>query len=406
MPRPRHRQSPPTATTSPATWPSSGSTAVDHYLGRYGSPESRAEYDRLIAEWLANGRAARCADPRPPPPGSSALTVTDLIAALLAVRRVALPRATASPPGNSGNIRDALQPVKQLYGHTPAAGFGPAAFKAVRAGHDRRPGCAGGRINWPGSARSAGCSSGASRPNWSPPTSTSGWPPWRRCGRAGTASARREPVKPVPDEHVEAVLPAPTPAGPGDGPGPAAHRRRPGEVIAMTAGQIDRGGELWVYTPGPPQDRTGRAGSGGSSSAPRPRRSSPPGSRRTPTPRCSRPGSWIEQHRAEKRAGRKSPHDPSQRAQAAEAVAAAGAERAVQPVLLHPRDPPGLPQGRRARLGPEPAPARRGIGDPAGVRPGGRPGHPRPRPGRRHPGLCRGRHAGRDGGHEEDRLSR
>ncbi|MFO0954419.1 MAG: hypothetical protein U0835_25320 [Isosphaeraceae bacterium] len=28
----------------------------DIYLGRYGSPESRAEYDRLIATWLANGR--------------------------------------------------------------------------------------------------------------------------------------------------------------------------------------------------------------------------------------------------------------------------------------------------------------------------------------------------------------
>src|SRR3982751_3984410 len=28
----------------------------DYYLGRHGSPASRAEYDRLIAEWLANGR--------------------------------------------------------------------------------------------------------------------------------------------------------------------------------------------------------------------------------------------------------------------------------------------------------------------------------------------------------------
>ena len=28
----------------------------DIYLGRYGSPESRAEFDRLLAEWLSNGR--------------------------------------------------------------------------------------------------------------------------------------------------------------------------------------------------------------------------------------------------------------------------------------------------------------------------------------------------------------
>jgi len=26
------------------------------YLGRYDSPESREKYNRLIAEWLANGR--------------------------------------------------------------------------------------------------------------------------------------------------------------------------------------------------------------------------------------------------------------------------------------------------------------------------------------------------------------
>jgi hypothetical protein len=28
----------------------------DAYLGKYGTKASRAEYDRLIAEWLANGR--------------------------------------------------------------------------------------------------------------------------------------------------------------------------------------------------------------------------------------------------------------------------------------------------------------------------------------------------------------
>ncbi len=28
----------------------------DFYLGRFNTPESRADYDRLIAEWLANGR--------------------------------------------------------------------------------------------------------------------------------------------------------------------------------------------------------------------------------------------------------------------------------------------------------------------------------------------------------------
>jgi hypothetical protein len=28
----------------------------DHYLGPHGTPESRQKYDRLLAEWLAQGR--------------------------------------------------------------------------------------------------------------------------------------------------------------------------------------------------------------------------------------------------------------------------------------------------------------------------------------------------------------
>ena len=32
----------------------------DHYLGRYGSPESREKYDELVAEWFArNGDTSR-----------------------------------------------------------------------------------------------------------------------------------------------------------------------------------------------------------------------------------------------------------------------------------------------------------------------------------------------------------
>lgn len=48
----------------------------DHYLGKHGSPESQAEYNRLIAEWFANGQAL-------PAAASSGLglTVNELLAA-------------------------------------------------------------------------------------------------------------------------------------------------------------------------------------------------------------------------------------------------------------------------------------------------------------------------------------
>src|SRR5271166_6097771 len=49
----------------------------DIYLGRYGSPESRAEFDRLLAEWLSNGRRL------PAPASGSDLTVNELASAYL-----------------------------------------------------------------------------------------------------------------------------------------------------------------------------------------------------------------------------------------------------------------------------------------------------------------------------------
>src|SRR4051812_17068228 len=51
----------------------------DIYLGRYNSPESRAEYDRLIAEWLTNGRRL----PGPTSESGTDLTINELLLAYL-----------------------------------------------------------------------------------------------------------------------------------------------------------------------------------------------------------------------------------------------------------------------------------------------------------------------------------
>ena len=45
----------------------------DHYLGQHGTPKSRERYDRLIAQWLANGRRTTVT-------AHSELTIIELIA--------------------------------------------------------------------------------------------------------------------------------------------------------------------------------------------------------------------------------------------------------------------------------------------------------------------------------------
>lgn len=60
----------PIAWTSPRGKPSSRSTGAISNLGKHGSETSQSEYDRLIAEWLANGRRQA---------GSLDLTVIELM---------------------------------------------------------------------------------------------------------------------------------------------------------------------------------------------------------------------------------------------------------------------------------------------------------------------------------------
>lgn len=95
----------------------------DHYCGRYGTPESRAAYDRLIAEWLMSGRAGgdRAAD----------LTINELGVSYLKWATTYYTRRSAATTEPS-TIALSLRPLRVLYGDTLAAEFGPMRLKAVR----------------------------------------------------------------------------------------------------------------------------------------------------------------------------------------------------------------------------------------------------------------------------------
>src|SRR5262245_18655014 len=56
-----------------------GGARKDVLLGRHESPESRTEYDRVIAEWVANGR--RLTAPAPEQAAGPGLTVAELLLA-------------------------------------------------------------------------------------------------------------------------------------------------------------------------------------------------------------------------------------------------------------------------------------------------------------------------------------
>src|SRR4051794_24530845 len=89
-------------------------------LGPYGSAASRQEYDRLVAEWVANGRQL-------PAAGDGDMPIAALIKRFWDYAKTYY--AGSREPGA---FRDSLRPLLRLYGDTPAKDFGPMALKTVR----------------------------------------------------------------------------------------------------------------------------------------------------------------------------------------------------------------------------------------------------------------------------------
>ena len=93
---------------------------VNHYLGPWNSPASKAEYDRITSEWLVRGRRLN-----EPTASRGEILVKELIDGYWAHIVATLPDLEAE------KVKLALKPVRKLYGEAKAAEFGPVAFKAV-----------------------------------------------------------------------------------------------------------------------------------------------------------------------------------------------------------------------------------------------------------------------------------
>jgi hypothetical protein len=97
---------------------------TDHYLGRFGSAAAKVEYDALINRWLAHGRSL--------PDPTTGLTVNDVILAYVKFAEGYYKPGSTMTTGELRCIRDAIRPVKELFGRTHAAEFGPKKLKTVQ----------------------------------------------------------------------------------------------------------------------------------------------------------------------------------------------------------------------------------------------------------------------------------
>ncbi len=214
----------------------------DVLLGKHGTPESRAEYLRVVAGWEANGRRL----PREQKAGTD-ITVNELSLGYWRFAEGYYVK-NGKPTPQIDRVRLALRPVKELYGHTFAKNFGPLALKAVR-GQMVQSGWTRGYVN-----SCVGCVKRMFK--WGveneliPPSVYHGLQPVAGLKKGRSEAKETQPIRPVDDAHVEAVLPLLTP------PVGAMVRlqrltgMRPCEVVLMRPCDIDRrAGKPWLYTP-------------------------------------------------------------------------------------------------------------------------------------------------------------
>lgn len=202
------------------------------YLGPHGTPQSRARYREVVAAWIEQKPDAA---PRPKPPGGP--TVAEL---LTAYRRHAEDYYRTREFQNLG---DALRPIRSLFGQLLAADFGPSHLRRAREAMLEAKlsrSTINARVNrirrffrW--------C---VEHEHVQPDVLArlQAVAPLKR-GRGG-----REPekIRPVSWDHVEATLPhlpemvrAMVLFGWHTG-------ARPGEIVNLTTGSIDRSAPVWV----------------------------------------------------------------------------------------------------------------------------------------------------------------
>jgi integrase len=209
------------------------------FFGPYGEPDVAEQYHRTIAEWHANGRQQQKTPEE--------ITINELMARFWVHAEGYYRDPAGSPTTEMGNLRVSLRPMCEIYGNTKAIEFGPRALKTIRQRMIDRGLCRK-HINncisrikmvfkWataeeilPGSVYHA-------------LLTVSGL-------KKGRGEAREsEPVKPVPQEHVDAIE-------------PYVSRQvwaliqlqlftgaRSGELVKLRPCDIDTTGKIWLYRP-------------------------------------------------------------------------------------------------------------------------------------------------------------
>jgi integrase len=211
----------------------------------------KAAYDRLIAEWLARGRrppeAVPLATADRASEESAEPSVAEIILAFWKFATEHYRDPDGQPTGTLENYRHALRPLRELYGDTPSAEFGPLKLKALRK-HLVLSGLCRGVVN--ARVDRVRCVfQWAVGEELIPETVYRALQAVRGLEKGRSEARETDPVEPVADAVVDATLPHLNHELAGMVRVQRMSGMRPGEVFRLRATQLDWSGTVWVYRP-------------------------------------------------------------------------------------------------------------------------------------------------------------
>jgi integrase len=286
----------------------------DHLLGPYGSAASKEAYERLVAEWLSSpGKRLAKRDEDEP------LTVSELVLAYWKFAERHYGFDGARNRGNYYCLRDALKIVRSLYRQAPAKNFGPLALKACRRKMIEK--------DWSRKYVNAQVDRVRRMFRWAgeeellPGSVYQDLRTVASLRRGKTGARETKKVRPVPQEHIDAALPFMPPAVADMVRLELLAGCRPEEVCVLRPMDLDRSDpRCWVYRPGSDRGEHGAHKTAHHEHdrlillGPRAQEVLRPYLDIEPAAYCFSPARSEMRRNAVRRANRKSPMTPSQKA--------------------------------------------------------------------------------------------
>lgn len=209
------------------------------YLGKHGTKESKQEYERLIALLLSNGG-------KMPTDERIEYTVEEVMAKYFAFVRGYYVK-NGKPTREVASIREALRPLRKLYGPISANDFGPKCLKTLQQALIQHGYCRSSINKHVGRIRRMF--------KWCVGEELvhsslyHGLQSVQGLRRGRTKAKDPKPIQPVEDTVVDATLQHVCRQVGMMIQLQALTGMRPGEVVLMRTKDLDRSGECWLYRP-------------------------------------------------------------------------------------------------------------------------------------------------------------